>query len=188
MPHLELDHAALLPPFAGGRELPLQRRPLPNGVPSASQRPTPRVRNRRRVPGRPARVLGPRPTASGGVRRPRPRRRVCSGSCTAASSRVRPRSTASRALAAFRYFLHVILSSAGCSPCGICSPLPPANASIGPRSGKSGLSVPAVRSRRASFHRTKTPACTVASFHASALPTSRGHRSTCVQKNPRAKP
>ena len=113
-----------------------------------------------------------------------------SGSCTAASSRVRPRSTASRALAAPVKFREVIL--------GLGAPVVASwhlldharRGSAGePRSWQS-RSIGACLHQIASdsFHRTKTPAYTVASTHASALPTSRAHRSTCVQKNPRAKP
>ena len=65
-----------LSPLGRGSRIATARRP--NGIPSRRARDwyPARVRRRRRVPRHPARVLGPRPTASGGVQRPRLRRRA----------------------------------------------------------------------------------------------------------------
>ena len=143
----------------------------------APPRPTARVRNRRRVPGRLAPGLGPRPTVSGGVRRPRPRRRACSGSCSAPS---RPGSAASDCV----FWPGGLREELGRSwaarwaqrSSNICpSRMPPRpERGSGPvyRQGRacpiSSLVLPAVRAQKA----TKT----VASTHASALTTTRVHR------------
>ena len=133
-------------------------------------------------------------SASDGVR-PRPaaataEARVRLGLVQLPSSRVRPHPTASKALAAPGRLREVILAAlCGAFIFAICSTaLAGGRRRQRSRQAWASSSVPARQIASDSFHRPKTPAYTVASSHASALPTSRAHRSTCVQKNPRAKP
>ena len=137
-------------------------------------------------------------SASDGVRR-RPAaasaeaRASQAGSCTAASSRVRPRSTASRALAAPVELRHVVFSV----PRALrrrrlwhllilfTSTKPPVHeATRSYRFIISASSWIAITHLPPAENATKT----VANTHASALTTTRAHRDTRAQKKTRAKP
>ena len=184
----ELDPMPLSPLGRGSRISTAKRHP--NGVPA-----------RRRVPLRVCATDGEsrgdrleswvrvrrRPAASGG--------RVRGG---ARASETRPASIQPRPAASDRVLIagspgrlrEVILAAlCGAFIFAICSTaLAGGRRRQRSRQAWASSSVPARQIASDSFHRPKTPAYTVASSHASALPTSRAHRSTCVQKNPRAKP
>ena len=189
MPHLE-SWTMPLSPLAGGRELPLRGGLFQTG----SQR----VAASHSVCAQPAACPGATSSgpgsASDGVRR-RPAAASAEarvfwlllGSQLAGVRCVRMRFLAWRRPGA----AWSVLGRLGCD-IDIARLLPfkvfrlPRRSRRDPRGSSSGAGQ--TRSDGLVFYHPKTPPCTVASPHASALPTSRARRSTALQKKPRAKP